>query len=59
MSVPQRSAEGRFAPLLTWLRQHIHSHGSLHSTRALIGQATGAALGTEAYKRHLAERYLS
>ena len=52
-------AEGRFAPLLTWLRQHIHSYGSLHSTRALITQATGAPLGPEAYKRHLAERYLA
>jgi carboxypeptidase Taq len=36
----------------------VWSQGSLQSTEALLTRATGSALGTEAFKRHLEARYL-
>jgi len=51
-------ARGDFAPLYHWLRAHVHSQGSLLSTDALLQQATGAPLGTAAFKTHLQARYL-
>jgi carboxypeptidase Taq len=49
---------GEFAPLLDWLRTHIHAKGSLLSTADLVEAATGAPLGAAAFERHLRERYL-
>lgn len=51
-------ARGDFAPLMTWLRQHIHRHGSRLSTDALLAEATGRPLDAAAFKRHLRLRYL-
>lgn len=50
---------GCFAPLLEWLRTHVHGRGSLLSTEELVKEATGEALGTAAFERHLRQRYLS
>ncbi len=49
---------GDFAPLMAWLRQHVHGKGSLLSTDDLLREATGAPLGAEAFKAHLTARYL-
>ena len=49
---------GSFTPLLNWLRNNVHRKGCLLTTDALIAQATGKALGTEAFKTHLRNRYL-
>ena len=49
---------GDFAPLMAWLREHVHSKGSLLSTDALLREATGAPLGAAAFTAHLKERYL-
>jgi len=51
-------AEGRFQPLLDWLRREIHGRGSLLETDALIKQVTGRPLGVEAFCDHLQKRYL-
>jgi len=51
-------AAGEFGPLLTWLRDRVHSRASLLSTTALVEEATGAPLGTAAFERHLRDRYL-
>ena len=48
---------GDFRPLLAWLRAHVHEKGSSLSTDELLRQATGAPLGTAAFRAHLAERY--
>jgi carboxypeptidase Taq len=50
--------QGEFAPLLSWLRDRVHSKGSLLSTAELIENATGRTLGTASFKRHLQGRYL-
>ena len=52
-------AEGRFAPLLAWLRTNVHAHGSRYPAREVLRRATGEALGTAAYERHVAARYLA
>jgi carboxypeptidase Taq len=49
---------GEFRPLLDWLRRHIHAHGALRSPQRLIGDATGAPLGTAAFLEHLESRLL-
>ena len=51
-------ARGDFAPLMGWLGEQIHSQGSRVATPELIARATGAPLGTAAFKAHLARRYL-
>lgn len=51
-------ARGDFAALDGWLRTHVWSRASLLTTPALVTEATGAPLGTEAFKKHLRARYL-
>lgn len=52
-------ARGDFAPLLAWLRAHVHGEGSLKSTRDLLTEATGRPLGAAPFKDHLRSRYLA
>ena len=35
-------ARGEFAPLLDWLRKHVHSQGQRHAPKDLIAHVTGA-----------------
>jgi carboxypeptidase Taq len=51
-------AKGEFAPLVGWLREKVHSKGSLLSTAELVANATGRPLGTTSFERHLHDRYL-
>ncbi|MBU2091472.1 MAG: carboxypeptidase M32 [Alphaproteobacteria bacterium] len=51
-------ARGDFVPLVAWLRVNIHAHGSRYSADELLTRATGAPLGTAAFKAHLQRRYL-
>jgi carboxypeptidase Taq len=51
-------ARGEFASLLGWLRERVHSQGSLLSTAELVETATGWPLGTASFERHLRNRYL-
>ncbi len=51
-------ARGDFAPLLGWLRAHVHSRGSLLATAELVRAATGAPLDARVYEDHLRRRYL-
>jgi len=57
--VTQAIAAGEFAPLLGWLRERVHSKGSLLSTEKLVEHATGQPLGTASFERHLRDRYLA
>jgi len=51
-------AQGEFAPLLGWLREQVHSKGSLLPTAELVESVTGRPLGTASFERHLHDRYL-
>lgn len=51
-------AAGEFSPLLEWLRQHVHLHGSRYEAAELIERATGKPLAPDdllAYLRQTAE----
>lgn len=51
-------ARGRIDTLLAWLREHVHSLGSLLPTRELLVRATGRPLDVAIFRRHLERRYL-
>jgi carboxypeptidase Taq len=51
-------ARGDFAPLIGWLREHVHGKGSLLSSRALLIEATGRPLDAGSFLDHLRRRYL-
>lgn len=46
-----------YAPLLAWLRDHIHAPGSLHRPGELIQRSTGKPLSPDAFLSHLRHRY--
>ncbi len=50
---------GDFAPLLAWLRENVHSQGSLHDTDELLTRATGKPLDAKVFEAHLERRYLA
>jgi carboxypeptidase Taq len=51
--------KGDFSPLLGWLRANVHGKGSIATTDEILTAATGAPLGSAAFKAHLESRYLS
>ena len=51
-------AQGRLAPLLTWLRQNVHAQGSFYGLNDLLRAATGQPLTLDAFTQHLQQRYL-
>jgi carboxypeptidase Taq len=50
---------GDVAPLFSWLDRHIRSLGCLYMPDELIEKATGAGLGTAAFKASITARYLA
>jgi len=56
--IPAAISHGDFAPLMGWLGTHVHARGSLGSADDILSAATGAPLGTAAFKAHLEARYL-
>ncbi len=50
--------KGNFAPVMAWLRTHVHSQGSLYSTDEVLQRATGRPLDPVIYEEHLRARYL-
>jgi carboxypeptidase Taq len=51
-------AKGDFAPLLGWLRTHVHGRGSSVPAAQILTDATGRPLDTAVFERHLTRRYL-
>jgi carboxypeptidase Taq len=52
-------ARGDFAPLLAWLREHVHTKASRDTTGEIITAATGRPLDAATYETHLETRYLA
>jgi carboxypeptidase Taq len=52
-------SRGDFAPLMRWLAANIHGRASIGSTDDILTEATGAPLGTAAFKTHLEARYFA
>ncbi len=55
----QRITRADLAPVFDWLRGRIWSQGSLYTTDELARRASGEALSTVHYRRHLEARYLA
>ncbi|MGH7044516.1 MAG: carboxypeptidase M32 [Acetobacteraceae bacterium] len=51
-------AKGDAAPLLGWLRTHVHAQGSLLGFQELLRAATGKPLDPMDFQAHLTARYL-
>jgi carboxypeptidase Taq len=51
--IPDAIARGTFAPLLAWMREHVHRYGRKIEPDALVRRATGSALDPEPYLRYL------
>lgn len=47
-----------YAPLLSWLHENVHAHGSTLDPADLMKMATGKAPSTDDYLAHLQSRYL-
>lgn len=59
-ALPELSAQirrGEFAPLMRWLGQAVHQHGSRYTMPELVANATGEALNPAHYLQHLRTRY--
>ncbi len=52
-------ARGEHAPLLGWLRRHVHSQGSRLGFNELLRRATGKPLDPADFEAHLTARYLA
>jgi carboxypeptidase Taq len=50
---------GDLSPLMNWLRNNVHAHGSLMGFNELLTQATGKPLDPADFQAHLRARYLS
>ena len=48
---------GDFAPLISWLRENVHAHGSTLPLVARVERAAGAPPDVAAYAAYLDERY--
>ncbi|MCI0754345.1 carboxypeptidase M32 [Teichococcus vastitatis] len=51
-------AHGDMAPLLGWLRRHVHGQGSRLGFQDLLREATGKPLDPADFTAHLTDRYL-
>ncbi len=47
----------RFAPILEWLVEHVHRHGSRFAPEELLERATGGPLSAEPYLRYVRAKY--
>jgi carboxypeptidase Taq len=50
-------ANGRFEPLLDWLRTHIHRHGRKLTAPDLLTRATGAELSAAPWLRYAHDKF--
>jgi len=50
-------SEGNFKPLLSWLREKVHRHGSKFEPQDLIRRVTGTGITPEPYMRYLTAKY--
>ncbi len=56
--IPSELSKGNFNKLMTWLRENIHSKGSLYSPDELVKQVTGQGINVEFFKEYLKNKYL-
>jgi len=52
-----RIAQGSFAEVKSWLREHVYRYGSLYDPRDLLRVATGCELSVDPFIKYLYEKY--
>ena len=57
LDLDELSGSGDFAPILDWLRERIHSQGSIREGDDLMREVTGRPLGHEAFMAYLTTKY--
>ena len=57
VAVEATLSAGQIEPLLSWLRSHIHQHGSRFSTDELVTRATGRPLDTGPFLAYVTSKY--
>jgi carboxypeptidase Taq len=55
--IPDAIARGEFAPLLAWMREHVHRYGRTIEPDDLVRRATASALDPEPYLRYLHDKF--
>ena len=58
-AIPEGISDGDFHPLMTWLRENVHSKGRLVTSADLLIATTGKPLLTDVFADHLKSRYLA
>ncbi len=58
VSIDQGLREGNTAPLLAWLRSHIHRHGRRYTSEQLCQIATGKSLDIRYFLDYLLNKYV-
>jgi carboxypeptidase Taq len=56
-SLSEQVANGRFDPLLDWLRTHVHRHGRILTAPDLLERATGAELSAAPWLRYAENKF--
>lgn len=56
-NIPEAIGNGDFTPLMTWLREHIHTRASSQEFQTLLRDATGEELNPQYYLNHINKRY--
>lgn len=55
--VESKIAAGQFAPILRWLRKHVHQQGRRYDASELVRRATGEPLRAEYFLEYLDEKF--
>jgi len=50
-------AEGGFAQISAWLREHVHQDGALHTPKEVVQRATGKPFDPSIYIQYLSRKY--
>jgi carboxypeptidase Taq len=58
-AIAEAADRADYAPLLGWMRSHIHAHGATLDPADLMRRATGCEASADHYLAHLRGRYLS
>ncbi len=55
--LPEQIAGGDFAPLLDWLRTHVHRHGRILDAPDLLDRTTSDSLSAEPWLRYVRDKF--
>lgn len=55
--IDKHVSEGRFAPLVEWLGEHIHRYGRTKSANELLRDITGGGLSASPWLRYIRKKY--